>query len=89
MPWLPDRHRELRNLVRRPDTESEVREEFEAHIAMRTEALIAAGHFLETARAEALRRFGNVATYPSVTTAIDERSRRREAREAASEAIAR
>ena len=89
MSWIPDRYRELRNLVRRPDAEGEVREEFEAHIAMRTEALIAAGHSPETARAEALRRFGNVDKYQSETTTIDERSRRRESREALSQSMRR
>lgn len=80
MSWMVDRYRTLRSLLRRDRLEDDVAEELEFHIAMRTEEFIARGMTPETARAEALKRFGSVDTYRRQTHMIDEdmaRERRR------------
>ncbi|MEO7966196.1 MAG: permease prefix domain 1-containing protein, partial [Gemmatimonadaceae bacterium] len=77
MSWIPDRYHDLRGLVRRPDVAKEVRDEFDAHLAMRSEELIASGLSPAFARSEALRRFGDLESYQSATREIDSRSRRR------------
>ena len=46
--------------VHRPDVRKDLDAEIEAHLEMRAEALVAQGFSAEDARAEALRRFGDV-----------------------------
>lgn len=58
----------------------EIDEEFEDHIARRTDALIARGMDPAAARAEARRRFGNVAAVRAECVAIAERGGRRRER---------
>ncbi len=89
MSWIPDRYRELRDVVKRPDVAKEVREEFEAHLAMRTDELISSGVSPSVARSEALRRFGDVESYQFATREIDARSRRRADRSESFRAVAR
>ncbi|CAN5616447.1 ABC transporter permease [soil metagenome] len=80
MSWIPDRYSALRSLLSATRVEDDVDEEFELHVQLRTADLMAAGMTEEAAREEALRRFGNIATYRGETCAIDEsvlRERRR------------
>lgn len=77
MSWIPDRYRAFRDAIRRPGVAQDVREEFQAHLEMRTEELVSRGVAPDMARAEALRRFGDITRYDIATRAIDTRTRRR------------
>src|SRR5688500_15376671 len=72
MNWKPDRYSRLRALLRGERVAEEVAEEFEHHLQLRTETLIASGLTPAQARAEALRRFGDVERLRQVTSGIDE-----------------
>jgi putative ABC transport system permease protein len=71
MSWIPDRYREMRSLLRPDRIEDDVEEELAFHLEQRTADLEAAGLGPQQAREEALRRFGDVAYFRSVTCAID------------------
>lgn len=60
MAWVKDRYRELSTLLRGPQPEQDVAEELQCHLQLRTEDNISAGMSPEAARADALRRFGNL-----------------------------
>jgi putative ABC transport system permease protein len=80
MRFRPDLYSRLRELIWGARIEADVDEEFRAHLALRTEALRAAGLPEREARAEALRRFGDVGRFQAETAAIDheaERERKR------------
>lgn len=89
MSWVPDRYRALRSLLRGQRIEDEVREEFEHHIAMRTEEFMAAGMDPEEAAAEVRRRLGDVGEYARETRRIDERIARERRRTAFADSLAR
>jgi putative ABC transport system permease protein len=72
MPWIRDRYRELQRTIGRNMAERDVTDEIETHIAMRIEENVARGMNPEAARAEALRRFGNVREVARRTTRIEE-----------------
>ena len=72
MNWKPDRYSRLRALLRGERVAEEVDEEFEHHLQLRTEKLIAGGLTPAQARAEALRRFGDVERLRQVTSGIDQ-----------------
>ena len=72
MNWKPDRYSRLRALLRGERVAEEVEEEFEHHLQLRTEKLIASGLTPAQARAEALRRFGDVDRLRQVTSGIDQ-----------------
>ena len=80
MSWVPDRYRELRDLLRGERVEDEVSEEIEHHIASRVRDNIAAGMSPQDAQEEAARRFGNAEEYRRRTRQIDERRLRRRRR---------
>ncbi|MCE9669927.1 ABC transporter permease [Myxococcus stipitatus] len=63
MGWMRDRYHALRGLVRGGQLETDVTEELEFHLAMRTEEYVAEGMTPEAAREKALQRFGSVAAY--------------------------
>lgn len=75
-----DRYERLRALIWGARVEADVDEEFEAHIAMRAEAYVAAGMSAEQARAEALRRFGDKGSFQRETRAIDHSTLREQKR---------
>ncbi len=80
MPWIRDRYRALHALLHGERVERDVAEEFEHHIAMRVEQNIAAGMSAADARAEAMRRFGDIESFRAETGQIDaetHRARRR------------
>jgi predicted permease len=86
MPWIRDRYRELRALLHGERPERDVAEEFEHHLAMRTEENLAAGMSPAEARAAALARFGDLAALRAETRRIDEAAlRRRRLRERVNE----
>jgi putative ABC transport system permease protein len=87
--WIPDRYRELRSLVRPQRVEDEVDEEVALHLELRAADLEAAGLSAESAREEALRRFGNVNRYRTETCAIEEMIRRERRRMEVMDAIRR
>lgn len=72
MRWIEDRYHALRALVRRGQLETDVSDELEFHLAMRTEEYVARGMTPEAARAEALKRFGSVDAYRQETRLIDQ-----------------
>lgn len=72
MSWIPDRYRALRSLLSATRVEDDVDEELALHVQLRTADLMASGMTEEAAREEALRRFGDIATYRGETCAIDE-----------------
>jgi len=80
MAWIPDRYRELGSLVRGDRVKNDIAEELEHHIEMRTEENMEAGMSREDARAEAMRRFGDLERIRRETEEIDERLERRRRR---------
>lgn len=77
MGWIPDRYRELRSLLHRDRVKTDVAEELEFHVEMRTQENMDAGMNREDARAEAMRRFGDMERIRHETEDIDDRLRRR------------
>ncbi len=71
MPFRHDRYSRLRALLRGPHLDADVNEEFEAHLALRMESLMAAGMSAAAARQEALQRFGDVKQFHRETLSID------------------
>ncbi|MGH7555409.1 MAG: permease prefix domain 1-containing protein, partial [Longimicrobiales bacterium] len=80
MAWIPDRYRELRDVLRGQRVDDDVSEEMEHHIASRIQDNISAGMSPGDAKEEATRRFGDVNEYRRRTREIDERTRRRRRR---------
>ena len=80
MSWVPDRYRELRDLLRGERVEDDVSEEIEHHIASRVRDNVAAGMSLRDAKEEAALRFGDAEEYRRRTREIDERLVRRRRR---------
>jgi putative ABC transport system permease protein len=72
MRWIPDRYQGLRSLLRPDRVADEVDEELLAHVEMRVADLIASGMSEPDAREEALRRFGDVNEWRTMTCEIDE-----------------
>jgi putative ABC transport system permease protein len=72
MRWSPDRYDRLRTLLRGRRVEAEVAEEFEHHVSLLAEELEAAGLNAAAARAEAMRRFGDLGGLREETAMIDE-----------------
>ena len=62
----------------RPDPDAEVSEEFRFHLEAEVEELVASGLTPEAARAEALRRFGDVAYFQARCRRSDQRRTTRE-----------
>lgn len=82
MGWIPDRYRDLHSLLRRDRIAEDVAEELDYHLEMRTQDNMEAGMSREDARAEAMRRFGDVDRIRKETEQIDQRlSRRRRRRD--------
>src|SRR5687768_13306442 len=71
-------------LHRRDIAEEHADDEMRAHLAMRTEALMARGMSPDEAKAEALRRFGSL---PEASAKMHEAARRRERRLAVIERV--
>jgi putative ABC transport system permease protein len=69
--WIPDRYRELRSLLRPERVEEDVDEELAFHLEQRAADLELLGLTTQQAREEALRRFGDIAHYRTVTCDID------------------
>ena len=63
-----------------PDIGADVEDELRHHLEMRTRDLERAGMPAEEARAEALRRFGDVATIRAEVESIERKAERRERR---------
>src|SRR5688572_32049860 len=80
MHWKPDRYSRLRALLRGERAADDVNEEFEHHLRLRTETLIANGMAPAEARAEALSRFGDLSRFQRETVAIEESVRREKKR---------
>ena len=80
MGWVPDRYSELRALIWGARINEDVREELEAHLAMRIEDNVARGMSLQDARDEALARFGDVERFRRETKEIDVTMERRNRR---------
>jgi putative ABC transport system permease protein len=70
--WIPDRYRELRDLLGGDRLRDDVDEELIAHLEQRVADLIASGMSEVSARQEAMRRFGDLARYRRETLLIDE-----------------
>jgi predicted permease len=69
--WIRDRYRVLRSLANGNRVEEDVREELAHHIEMRTRDNLAAGMSESEARADALRRFGDVDRVRRETIGVD------------------
>ena len=69
----------FRLIGREPAPEEDIAAEFEAHLALKTEALVRAGFPTEEARREAERRFGTLERFAAECRTID-RAERRERR---------
>ena len=89
MAWIPDRYRDLRTMLRGDRVDEDVAEELAAHLAMRVEENVSRGMSPEAARAEALRRFGDVDRWQRETRDIDAGRVREERRLELRDAIAR
>src|SRR5688500_159634 len=89
MAWIPDRYRDLRAMLQGDRVDEDVAEELAAHIAMRAEENMSKGLTPEEARAEALRRFGDVDRYQRETRDIDAGRVREERRVELRDALAR
>ena len=71
-PALPDGvRRAFRLASRRPPIDAEVEDEVAFHLEMRTAELVARGRTPDEARAEALRRFGNIPYWSAAMSAVD------------------
>jgi predicted permease len=68
---IPGLRRLFRLAAGRSTAAADAAEELELHLALRTEELMSEGMDASAARAEALRRFGNVADIHRTVTAID------------------
>ena len=72
MPALPDGvRRAFRLASHRPAIDAEVEDEVAFHLEMRTAELVARGRTPDEARAEALRRFGNIPYWSAAMSAVD------------------
>jgi predicted permease len=89
MAWIPDRYRDLRAMLQGERVDEDVAEELAAHLAMRVEENMSKGMSPEEARAEALRRFGDVGRYQRETRDIDAGRVREERRVELRDALAR
>ncbi|HEX3157950.1 MAG TPA: ABC transporter permease [Gemmatimonadaceae bacterium] len=78
--WMPDRYRELRDLVWGARPDRDVDEELATHVALRAEELEAQGMTAEEARREAQRRFGDAERWRRETLSeaeLEQRGRHR------------
>jgi len=74
--WMPDRYRELRDLVWGARPDRDVDEELATHVALRAEELEAQGMTPEEARREARRRFGDAERWRRETLSEAEQEQR-------------
>ncbi len=73
---IPGLRRLFRLAAGRSTAAADVAEELELHLALATEELMAEGMSADAARAEALRRFGNLSDIQRTVTAIDREQER-------------
>jgi putative ABC transport system permease protein len=73
---IPGLRRLFRLAAGRSTTTDDVAAELELHVTLRAEELVAEGMSLEQARAEALRRFGDLAAIQKTVTAINREKER-------------
>src|SRR5687768_13814729 len=83
MRWMRDRYQSLRALIGRSTPEDEIATEIDSHLTMRIEENMKEGMTAADARADAIRRFGNVRQIAETASHVDRshlRARRRSER---------